>query len=103
MQSTMCYNASANRAVDGIASSDFYDGSCSHTCGGGWWSVDFAKTAHVQAVRITNRGRQCNYQCMTYIIFARISAFAPLSVPSTSYKSKLDAQLYQAGARGTKH
>ncbi|XP_065054722.1 fucolectin-4-like [Rhopilema esculentum] len=60
-QSTSRLDGIASNAVDGIDTTNYNAGSCTHTLdiAPDWWRVDFGKNAVVHSVKITNRGECC--------------------------------------------
>ena len=57
----------ATRAVDGKITTDFIDGSCTHTnyATDPWWRVDLGSSLPVAEVVIVNRA--CGGECATYL------------------------------------
>ncbi|XP_074518465.1 uncharacterized protein LOC141784525 [Halichoeres trimaculatus] len=62
VQSSLAYNGTADKAVDGNRNPIFLNGSCSHTMNESnpWWRVELQRVFKVTAVLITNRGRVGN-------------------------------------------
>ncbi len=60
-QSTTTYNAPASRAVDGITSGNWGDGSITHTASGvgQWWKVDLGTTENIGEIILFNRTNCC--------------------------------------------
>ena len=60
-QKSTSYGAVASRAIDGVASSNFGDNSCTRTLTelDPWWRVDLLQEVNVYSVRIFNRGDCC--------------------------------------------
>ncbi|XP_041369811.1 uncharacterized protein LOC121383780 [Gigantopelta aegis] len=63
----------AESALDGNLSTDFLQGTCSHTAfyddGIPWWSVDLGDVYNITEIRLTNRGDCCGSRLQNFFIF----------------------------------
>ena len=72
-QSSTALRGVASRAVDGIDSSDFQAGSCSHTNAGAneWWQVDLGAVYDIDTIEVYHR-TNCNAFCDAELVGARV-------------------------------
>jgi hypothetical protein len=83
-QSSTALNALGNRAVDGNTDGNFTSNSVSHTNfdANGWWQVDLATSAIVNAVVIWNRTDCCGERLSDYWVFVSNTPFAATDTPA---------------------
>ncbi len=85
-QSSTCSGGSSSRAVDGNASTNWSDGSITHTCDTStpWWEVDLENVNSIRQINIYNREDCCSNRLNNFYVF--ISEFPFVSRDTADLK-----------------